>query len=224
MHKIGTVYKLNITPEFSENEGEIAGIFAGDGSQYYEHKAGHYENNIDFGGHNYDYAVYVKSLFERFFKKNFMFRKETLGRYRLRTHSKEIYYFFKNYLDYTPQIKHCTVKLKSLEFPKEFKIGFLRGLLDTDGTVHFSKQSKRHRIVFYTTSGELSKQISAILNEIGVANGVYVNKRKGRNEKPVYSVSVFSKYTDTFINIVKPLKARLDGLVVKPGITRPWHG
>lgn len=225
MYKIGTVYKLDIKPRFSEKEGEIAGIFAGDGSQYYEPKAGHYENNIHFGGHSYHYALYVKSLFEEFFKKKFMFRKETFGRYRLRTHSKEIYHFFKNYLEYTPQIKHSTVKLKSLDFPKEFKIGFLRGLIDTDGTMYCSKQTKRVKLSFYTTSEELSKQICAILNELEVNNGFCVNKRKGRNEKPVYNVYILSKHNDRFINLIKPLKAeRLDGLVVKSGITHPWHG
>ncbi|HLG23891.1 MAG TPA: LAGLIDADG family homing endonuclease [Candidatus Nanoarchaeia archaeon] len=208
MHKIGTVYKLNITPKFSKKEGEIAGIFAGDGSQYYEPKAGHYENNVHFGGHNYNYAVYVKSLFEGFFKKKFMFREETLGRYRLRTHSKEIYYFFKNYLDYKPQIKHCTVRLKSMNFPREFKIGFLKGFLDTDGNIYRLKQTKKCRIAFYTTSEKLSKQLCKILDELEIKNGVYVNKRKGRNEKPVYNVYVFSEYTDRFINLVKPLKAK----------------
>ena len=219
MHKIGTIYRINIKPSFSENEGEIAGIFAGDGSQYFEPKAYHYENNIHFGGHNYKYAIYVKNLYEGFFKKKFMFRKESLNRYRLRTHSKEIFYFFKNYLNYVPQIKHCTVKLKTLNFPREFKIGFLRGLIDTDGTVYFPKQGNRCKIIFYTTSEELSKQICTILNELEIKNGVCVNKRKGRNEKPVYQVYIYANSTDRFINLIKPLKAT-KGLVIQSGITK----
>lgn len=53
MHKVGTTFKLCIQPRFSEKEGEIAGIFAGDGSQYFEPKAYYYEVNVHFGGHNY---------------------------------------------------------------------------------------------------------------------------------------------------------------------------
>lgn len=208
MHKNGTIFKLNIKPKFSEIEGEIAGIFAGDGSQYFEPKSYHYENNIHFGGHNYQYAIYVKNLYEGFFKKNFMFRKESLNRYRLRTHSKEIFYFFKNYLDYVPQIKHSTVKLKSLDFPRGFKRGFLRGLIDTDGSISFIKNEKRIRITFYTTSKELAYQICSILFEFKINNSLHVQKREHRDEKPVYSVIVWKDSTDRFINLIKPLKAR----------------
>lgn len=224
MQKIGTVHRINIKPKFSETEGEIAGIFAGDGSQYFEPKAGHYEVNVHFGGQNYWYALYVKDLFEKFFNKKFRLQKESLNRFRLRTYSKEIFHFFKNYLDYIPQIKHSTVKLKTIDFPMEFKIGFLRGMLDTDGCIRHIHNENRTRIFFCTTSGELSTQIRNLLYEFGINNGRYVSIRKYRNEKPVYYVNIWKDSADKFINLIKPLKAEFDGLVVKSGIMRPWLG
>ena len=219
MHKNGTVFKLNVKPAFSEIEGEIVGIFAGDGSQHFEPKAYHYEVNVHFGKQNIEYALYVKNLFETFFNKKFRLEKQTLNCLRLRTYSKEIYHFFENYLEYIPQVKHSTVKLKSNTFSTEFKIGFLRGMLDTDGCIRHLPNEKRTRIFFCTTSEELSAQIKNILNEFKINNGRYVSVRKYRNEKPVYYVNVWKDSADKFINLIKPLKAA-KGLVIQSGITK----
>lgn len=152
----------------------------------------------------------MKKLFEGFFKKKFMFRKESLNRYRLRTHSKEIFHFFKNFLDYTPQIKHCTVKLKSIDFPVGFKIGFLRGLIDTDGCIRCITKEKRIRINFCTTSKGLAYQISHILNNFEIKNSVYEQEREYRNEKLIYYVNIWKNSADKFINLIKPMKARTE--------------
>ena len=208
MHKNGTVFKLNVKPTFSEIEGEIAGIFAGDGSQHFEPKAYHYEVNVHFAKQNIEYALYVKNIFETFFNKKFRLEKQNSNCLRLRTYSKEIYHFFENYLEYIPQVKHSTVKLKSNTFSTEFKIGFLRGMLDTDGCVRNLPHEKRTRIFFCTTSKELSIQIRNILNEFRINNGRYVSIRKYRNEKPVYYVNIWKYSADKFINLIKPLKAK----------------
>ena len=84
----------------------------------------------------------------------------------------------------------------------------MRGLVDTDGTVCTTKIYRRRRIVFYTTSEELSKQVCTLLNEFEIKNGICVNKRKYRNEKPVYQVYIYANSTDRFINLIKPLKAK----------------
>ena len=97
---------------FSEKEGEITGIFAGDGSQYFEPKRYHYEVNIHFGAKNLEYLFYVKELYEKFFNKKFRIEKSNPTTLRLRTYSKKSYYYFTNYLDYDPRIKHSTVRLK----------------------------------------------------------------------------------------------------------------
>ncbi len=122
------------TPTSSEIEGEIVGIFAGDGSQFYEPKNCGYEVNVHFGNHRSDYAKYVEQLFESYFNHNFwlLFDKNSI---RLRTKSKKIFHYFKNYLTYDAPMKHFTVKLNTLNLPNDFKIGFLRGLVDTDGSV-----------------------------------------------------------------------------------------
>ena len=85
-----------VLPRLSEEAGEVVGIFAGDGSQYFEPKNYHYEVNVHFGGKKLAYASNVKLLFENFFRKSFRLQKEPLDRLRLRTYSKQIFLFFNN--------------------------------------------------------------------------------------------------------------------------------
>ena len=210
MHKNGTIFKLNIKPAFTKKEGEIAGIFAGDGSLHFEPIGYHYTVVVHFGLKNLMYAVYVKNLFENFFGKRFRLEKSNPTTIRIITYSKEIFYFFKNYLDYNPKVKHSTVKLKTNKFPLDFKIGFLKGLVDTDGCIWFSKEERRHKISFCTTSEQLAYQVKNTLSELDIKTGLSVQVRKYRNEKPVYYINIWKCSVDRFINIMEPLKARTE--------------
>ncbi|MBI4210700.1 MAG: hypothetical protein HY544_04315 [Candidatus Diapherotrites archaeon] len=188
---------------YSELEGEIVGIFAGDGSQHHAKDRGSYAVNVHFG--KLEYVKYVKGLFESYFNKKFRLKKESMGRFRLTTYSKKIFWHFMSYLDYVPQIKHCTVKLKRADFPREFKIGFLRGLVDTDGTICRCKD-KRIRIAFYTTSESLANQTKSLLAEFGFHSFTSVNHRA--NLKDCHSTYLLSRSVGSFIELIRPYKAR----------------
>ena len=192
---------------YSELEGEIAGIFAGDGSQHHDYRRGHYTVNIHFG--KTDYVFYVKDLFEKYFNKRFRLHEETRGKKRLCTQSKKIFYHFKNYLEYNPRIKHSTVKLKSLDFPEKFLFGFLRGFLDTDGTI--AKCADRPmRIVYTTTSKALVSQLKWVLSKFNIDSGGYVAKRLGL--KDLYQVYILARSNKRFLQLVKPFKGKWLGL------------
>ncbi|MDO8538381.1 MAG: LAGLIDADG family homing endonuclease [archaeon] len=202
-----------IEPEFetnySEVEGEVVGIFSGDGSQHYEKKKCHYYVNVHFG--HTDYVWYVKKLFENYFNKKFRLQEDKNGNYRLVVVSKKIFMHFKNYIDYIPQIKHCTVRLKNLDFPKKFLIGFLRGLLDTDGTIALCKDRK-FRIGYYTTSHSLAQQIKEILCIFDIKCGSCVSKRLGY--KDLYQVYILAGSNMLFLETIKPFKQKRLGLLV----------
>jgi hypothetical protein len=195
--------KLNLKPGYSRREGEIVGIFAGDGSQYYNKKHCAYQVNVHFGKKNKDYMEYVKRLYELYFKKKFNITKEERT-IKIRTRSKEIYNYFHHYIDFKPQIKHCTVKLKTLDLSMEFKLGFLKGFVDTDGSVLLKKQRKKIRVAFYTTSEALANQIRDILSEIDIKCGVYIRKKEGL--KDCYTVQLRQRHVIKFLNVVKPFK------------------
>jgi hypothetical protein len=195
--------------EKNEIEGEIVGIFAGDGSQYFHKRTGHYEVNVHFGVKSKEYALYVQQLYESFFNHSFRLREEKNGRIlRLKIESKIVYGYFKNYLDYEPRIKHCTVKLNSLNYPLAFKIGFIRGLIDTDGSVLYKKDRRYPRVSFSTTSKNLASQVCLLLKELDVGYGYVVLDKSLRNEKNIELIYILAKDTDKFLNIVKPFKLK----------------
>ncbi|HKZ49583.1 MAG TPA: LAGLIDADG family homing endonuclease [Candidatus Nanoarchaeia archaeon] len=199
---------------FSEKEGEILGIFVGDGSQHYAKSNWNYQTNVHFGNCP-DYANYVKNLYETYFNKKWRLGKEIDPksiRYRLRVSDKKIFNYFSNFIHYDKHRKHDTVSLKALKLPLRYKIGFLRGLLDTDGTVCQERATNRIKIVYYTTSNALAKQILKILREMRIACGISKVVRKGW--KDLYNVYVLQHDVDKFLKLIKPFKARKFGPVV----------
>ncbi|MBW2976842.1 LAGLIDADG family homing endonuclease [Candidatus Woesearchaeota archaeon] len=196
-----------VKPNFSGTEGEIVGIFAGDGSQFLVKKRGHYQVTIHFGGHNTIYAEYVRQLYHDYFNKNFRLAKSNDGTIRLLIYSKDIFYYFKNYIEYNPKIKHCTVRLRSINIPLKFKLGFIKGLVDTDGSVLYDRHDKAVRIFYYTTSKELAKQISLILQELSITHTCIC--RDKINRKPLYVIRITKKEVNKFLNIIKPFKEKL---------------
>lgn len=203
--------KKFVEPEFklgnSRLEGEINGIFAGDGSQYYDKKRGHYEVNVHFGVKNYCYAIYVKRLFENYFHKTFRLNWDSDTQIRIRTQSRKIFNYFQNYLSYDCHIKHCTVKLKD-HCSSAFKTGFLKGMFDTDGCLKVVAKENRTRIFYSTTSEQLAFQIGDILNELSMKNKVYTIDRSRRGEKTIFLVNVWKESTNRFIKTIKPFKAQ----------------
>lgn len=198
---------------FSENEGEIVGIFTGDGSQHGDIPHGNYKTNIHFGS-NLDYVNHVKNLYDTYFNKSWSIYKEFPKgynmKYRLNAVNKKIFNYFLNYLIYKRETKHDTVKLKTLNLPKNFKIGFLRGLVDTDGTV--CKYDNRIRVIYYTTSKILAKQINLLLKDFQIKSGVYITKKEGY--KDLYMVQLSQKDVIKFLKIIKPYKQKRIGPIV----------
>src|SRR3989344_2311619 len=201
---------------FSEKEGEIVGIFAGDGSQVYCKSNCNYQTNIHFGDYK-GYISYVKELYEKYFNKiwrlNQDSRKDCCVTYRMRMVDKKIFNYFSNYIDYNPHHKHNTVRLKTLKVPNRFKIGFIRGLIDTDGTI-CKERTGRLRIAQYTTSRSLAKQITRIITSFEITCYRYERKRKGY--KRIYINVISARDIGRFLKTFKPFKGRKFGPVAQP--------
>lgn len=207
----------------SEKEGEILGIFVGDGSQHYAKSNWNYQTNIHFGNYP-DYANYVKNLFETYFNKKWRLGKEISPkniRYRLRVSDKKIFNYFSHFINYDKHTKHDTVRLKPIKLPLQYKIGFLRGLVDTDGTVCQERESKSIKVVYYTTSSALAKQILKILKELDMACGT--SKVTRPDLKDLYNVYILRRDVGKFLKLVKPYKARKFGLVIQSGRMPAWQ-
>ena len=162
----------HVRPKWAENEGEIVGIFAGDGSQHHDTKGRKYQVNVHFGSRNLLYAHYVQNLFENFFLKSFRLSDEGAC-LRLRMESRDIYDYFSNYRAYDPSTKHATVQLHSTHLPGPFLLGFLRGLFDTDGFMLYNTHDKSIRTTFHTSSPQLAVQVQGILSKFTILHTAY---------------------------------------------------
>src|SRR3989344_1607252 len=187
--------------KFSEKEGEIVGILAGDGSQYYYKRNGGYQTTIHFGDYP-NRVEYVKKLYENYFNKNWTtwrgVTKKGFISYRIRVINKKIFDYFKNYLSYIAKHKHDTVKLKNLKLSKRFKIGFLRGWIDTDGTVCQTKNGLK--IAIYTTSKIMAKQIKILFKDLNINTNIYKSIRPPY--KDIYIINVLADSRDKLLNTI----------------------
>lgn len=183
--------------------GEVVGIFTGDGSFYFDPKDYHYQVRIHFGINNINYLRCVKELFERSFGKKFLIKKDGTKKLVLQIYSKYIADFFFRYLDFNGSNKSKTVCLKK-RFLKDkgFTKGFLRGLLDTDGTI--SKTKTGIKIAFYTSSDKLAQQISDSLNILKIKHGI----TSAKNRDGQYNIYIFKKDNDKIIKLLQPFKGR----------------
>ena len=192
--------KINFLRE--DELGEFLGIFTGDGS-FSKRPNYHYILRIYIGYYEKHYADYLKvKLFEWFGKSPNIYTTYYNGKKSMITFyysSKEIYNLIKTYLDWDGK-KSYTIRLKNLDLNnRKFNAGFIRGLIDTDGSYYAPKR----RVSFSTVSEELSKQVMAIIeNLIKVQPKCYMPHPKGEHE--LYTITLHGENAKKLIKLVKP--------------------
>jgi len=192
----GKKYKeVSIMGKDLEALGEFIGIFAGDGNFYLDNKY-HYKIRIYTGAHEEEYAYHLTKFFEKLFlkapRKNHCIKNNVII---TEYYSKKIFLLIKKYLEWEKN-KTKTVRLKDIKnCKKEFLIGFLRGLFDTDGGIYKPK----NKVAFGTASKNLAYQIKEILIYFGLKPGFYKYKNKD-----FWYIDLYGKRTDKFMKIIKP--------------------
>jgi hypothetical protein len=189
---------IPIKIDFSNEEktGEFIGMFAGDGGFYLEKEKYQYKIRIYLGLYEKQYSSYVKNfLTELFSKPPRSYRRMSYGVEVIEYYSKDIYKLIKEYLDWDDN-KTKTIRLKDTsKLNKNFLIGFIRGIFDTDGGIH----KKKNKVAFGTASGVLANQIREILTKQGLPPGFYKYKNK-----EFWYVDLYGERTDKFMKLIKP--------------------
>ncbi len=186
--------------EFNFNKedelGEFLGIFAGDGNFFHD-KNGSYNIRIFVGYYEKEYAYILENLFFNVFnKKPWIWTNKSV--IILQYKSKKLYKLLREHLNWIGK-KTYSVGLINLNHSKLFFTGFLRGLLDTDGSYNKS----RNTIMFSTTSKNLDLQTAFILEKIlNIRFGKYIYYQEGR--KPLYQTLIYGENARSIIEILKP--------------------
>jgi len=186
-------------PEDEEIRGELCGIFAGDGYVYVRGD-GHYEITITLNIED-DYWVELREFFEQNLEKKPQIIKEgDCGRVRLRYSSKKLYDLFKRRLDWCEEDKTGTVCLAEGQNSDAFKLGFVRGLIDTDG----SRVKNRREYRYGSVSKKLAENFCSILEYFEVESSLRRSVDKRENCRDMFRVKIYGDDARKFQSKVQP--------------------
>lgn len=214
-----TCKSIQVNRTSDELVGEFVGLFAGDGSmmvtQNYHYRVGLFFNNKSERGFVFDL---INAVLIPLFGTAPSIRTQE-SRLNLFYYSKNIQTFIKEYLSWDESNrKTYSVHLKSREQSKDFMRGFLRGSIDSDGSV----AQKRAR--FASVSRELIEDISYFLSALDIQHSIYTYHEKRSNRRDMHHIEVSRKDYDYFMRLIKP---RNMGAMHRAGIepaSSPWKG
>tara|TARA_Y100000310_G_C20372034_1_gene663961 strand:- start:154 stop:765 length:612 start_codon:yes stop_codon:yes gene_type:complete len=177
--------------------GEFLGLFAGDGcinkTKHYEYRIYLYFNITEI-----NYVIELKKILFKLFKRYPMeFRRKNI--IILAIYSKFIFELVFQYLTWNPKGRKChSVRLKHHNHSLKFKIGFLRGCLDSDGylsdkTISFASSSKR-----------LARDMTTFLDDLGIIYRFSTYKEKRANRVDMHHIYIRKKERRLFLQIIKP--------------------
>jgi len=198
---VGQKQKENqpIIPKNPKIQGELCGIFAGDGN-FHKTKAGHYRIRIFLNLNEEYWKVLANFLEKELARRPHVYTYEDKSRATLDYSSKKLYEFFKENLQWKEDKTKTICLNKDENLSENFKIGFLRGLLDTDG--YTSKLTRRS--VFNTISLNLSKDTSSILTDLGLEHYTRTDVDKRENYQDMHRVGVTGNEAIELTEIIEP--------------------
>lgn len=130
-----------------------------------------------------------------------IFRRE--NRLILCYYSKNIHNFIHKYLTWDAnKRKSHTIRLKNHNHSMRFKVGFLRGCLDSDG--YLSNQ----KINFATSSLKLAKDINDFLMHLNIKFSYSVYKEKRPNRVNMHHTDIGKNQRNQFLSIIEPRETK----------------
>ena len=174
---------------------------SGDGT-FSKDKRGHYKIRFSIGYYEKEYAQILENKMLTWFNKKphkyYSYFKGNLSAIILSYNSKIIYELIQKYL-YWEGKKTYSIKLKELNLNNhDFNKGYLRGLIDTDGSYYAPKR----RLSYSTVSKQLADQVIIIIEKILIKPKVYIIKKPGNAD--LYTISLHGVNSKKLIQIINP--------------------
>ncbi len=176
----------------------LMGIHLGDGNLFYDPKKQQY--NINYTGHLTDeanwYSNFITPLFFKMFHiQSYIYRdkRENKNSIRILMKSKAIFTFFHSCLG-LPSGKKDTCGVPNLikNGSEDIKKAFLRGYVDTDFSLTFTRRKKEGlnkypKICLSTNNKQLAKDTVTLLQELGYTPYCRYNFYRPRYQQPHFS-------------------------------------
>jgi len=181
-----------------EERGYLVGMFVGDGTQIIEVNRGIYLTKFSLDkARDKGIVKYLQVLFAKTSKR--IGERTERNSITLRIFSKELVKYLANYVTQIEQ-NNTRRKKKMLinyeKWSKAFKLGFISGLIDSDGHVYFDpKRGTRFGVLIRTADYDLRDQIISVLRSLDIATTAYLGKRhkKAYSLRPQYVIYIPTK-------------------------------
>ena len=183
---------LNLKALQEKELGYSLGVYVGDGSLIRHKARGEYMLKIAFDRSNdADIIEFVVAMFRKAGKQvtSTNWRSVTF----LRIWSKPLYEFIRTYVLSLPVLtsnRHMKILLSTEAWNFEFAIGFLGGLIDSDGHVMRSKSGGHFGAGITTSSASLRDQLQNLCSRLGITTTIRVDKRGASNIRPRYMIYI----------------------------------
>jgi len=175
-----------------KEQGYLLGIYVGDGSLIRHKVRREYLLKVAFDiSNDSDIVECVTSIFHKAGKSvtKTNWRSVTF----LRIWSKPLYDFMRDHV-LSRSIPTSNRRLKILrhteKWSHEFAIGFLGGLIDSDGHVARSKSGGHYGASITTSSNSLRDQLQGLCNSLGLTTTIRMDKRGAPKVRPRYSIYI----------------------------------
>lgn len=172
-------------PESEEVRGEICGVFAGDGNHFYDEKKYEHRIKITLNAKEDYWKILAKFLEKQLGKPPHIhhYNSRTIIDYS----SKALYQLLDSNLYWETGNKTETIRPKRAKSSKEFKIGFLRGLIDTDG--YMAPDHRRYSVT--SISKDMILASARFLTSLGIDNKIREYTDERENHRKIYFLQIF---------------------------------
>jgi len=191
-----TYMNLNVLSE--EERGYLVGMFVGDGNLIVNRKQGRYLTKFALDAErDQDIDDYLSSVFKKAGKTITKYMERSSLTFKV--YSKQFVEFLLRYVMYIKQ-RDSRRRVKMLINPEKwttaFKLGFISGLIDSDGHVYFNRRKTKHfGMLIKTANNVFRDQLTEMLTTLGIKATTYTAKRhkKSYSKKPQYVLYIPTK-------------------------------
>lgn len=206
-----TQLKLDVLSE--KEQGYLVGMFVGDGTHVIKKNKGIYITKFSLDkGRDEDIASYICSVFAKASKR--VGQRIDGNSITLRLFSKEFVNYLAGHVRRTGQSNTRRKKKLLIDYEKwskAFKLGFISGLVDSDGHVYLDqKRGKRFGTLIRTADSDLRDQIISVLKSLDVTTTTYTGKHheKSYSLRPQYVIYIPTKELNKMSETLMAIKLK----------------
>jgi len=169
---------MNIKNISQKERGYLFGLLEGDGYKVYDKKSRHYQIEFYLNSvRDIKIIDFLVRLLKKIELNPNLYQDKRYDCKRIRVYSKEFF----NLIN-----KNISIK----EFNKDFKIGFVSGIIDSEGHVN----NKKHFIMVINTNKKMLDECKHFLASIKINSNISLRKPSLKDKKPNYRMYISVKF------------------------------